>query len=51
MTFVYDPENPGPTLGGCNCCNPEIEPWGAYDQRPIEMRDDVLVYSSQPLDA
>ena len=39
-----------PTLGGCNCCNPEIVPWGVYDQRPIEMRDDVLVFTSQPLD-
>jgi uncharacterized protein len=48
-TFVYDPEHPVPTLGGCNCCNPEIVPWGVYDQRPIEIRDDVLIYTSQPL--
>ena len=48
-TFLYDPEHPVPTLGGCNCCNPEIVPWGVYDQRPIEMRDDVLVFTSPPL--
>jgi hypothetical protein len=49
-TFIYDPKHPVPTLGGCNCCNPEIVPWGVYDQRPIEMRDDVLVFTTQPLD-
>lgn len=49
-TYDYDPENPVPTNGGCNCCNPEIIPWGVYDQRAIEMRDDVLVYSTPPLE-
>ena len=39
-----------PTIGGCNCCNPEIVPWGVYDQRPIEVRDDVLVYTTPPLE-
>jgi hypothetical protein len=48
-TFVYDPDHPVPTMGGCNCCNPEIVPWGVYDQRPVEMRDDVLVYTGAPL--
>ena len=48
-TYIYDPDNPVPTLGGCNCCNPEIIPWGAYDQRPVEARDDVLVYTTAPL--
>jgi putative CocE/NonD family hydrolase len=48
-TFVYDPEFPVPTNGGPNCCSPEIVPWGAYDQRGIEMRSDVLVYTSEPL--
>ena len=50
-SFVYDPEHPVPTLGGCNCCNPEIGPWGVYDQRPVEVRDDVLVYTTPPLAA
>ncbi len=36
-------------MGGCTCCNPEIVPWGVYDQRPVEVRDDVLVYTTAPL--
>jgi len=47
--FTYNPQFPVPTKGGCNCCDPEIVSWGAYDQRPIEHRDDVLVYTSPPL--
>ncbi|MCY4109431.1 MAG: CocE/NonD family hydrolase [Chloroflexi bacterium] len=49
-TFVYDPAAPVQTLGGNNCCNPEIVPWGPYDQRPVEMRGDVLCYTSEPLE-
>lgn len=49
-TYRYDPDNPVPTMGGCNCCNPEIVPWGVFDQRPVEMRDDVLVFTSAPLE-
>ena len=48
--FTYNPAFPTPTHGGNNCCNPEIVPWGAYDQRSIEFRDDVLVYTSAPLE-
>ena len=48
-TFVYDPEFPVPTMGGNNCCSPHIVPWGPYDQRPVEMRNDVLCYTSQPM--
>jgi uncharacterized protein len=49
-TYAYDPEHPVPTLGGCNCCNPEVIPWGVYDQRPVEVRGDVLVYTTPPLE-
>ena len=49
-TFVYDPEFPVQTVGGANCCSPNIEPWGPYDQRPVESRNDVLVYTSPVLD-
>ena len=49
--FVYDPEYPVQTLGGNNCCSPDIVPWGPYDQRPVEMRRDVLCYTSEPLTA
>ena len=47
--FVYDPRYPVQTVGGNNCCSPDIVPWGPYDQRSVEMRGDVLCYSSEPL--
>ncbi len=46
--FVYDPEHPVPTTGGAVCCNPRVFPWGPLDQRSVEAREDVLVYSSDP---
>jgi uncharacterized protein len=48
-TFVYDPRNPVPTMGGPVCCDPKVFPWGPLDQRPVEKRRDVLVYSTSPL--
>ena len=47
--FVYDPHFPVQTSGGNNCCAPNITPWGPYDQRAVEMRSDVLCYTSEPL--
>lgn len=47
--YIYNPDNPVPTLGGNNCCSPDIVAWGAYDQRPAEQRNDVLVYTTPPL--
>jgi putative CocE/NonD family hydrolase len=47
--FTYDPRSPVPTMGGSVCCNPKIFPWGPMDQRPVEKRGDVLVYTSQRL--
>ena len=49
--FVYDPRFPVQTMGGNNCCSPEVVPWGPYDQRPVEMRGDVLCYTSAPMEA
>ena len=49
--FVYDPRFPVQTHGGNNCCSPHIVPWGPYDQRPVEMRSDVLCYTSAPLES
>jgi uncharacterized protein len=47
--FVYDPKNPVPTYGGGFCCmGPSFKP-GALDQRPIEARNDILVYTTEPL--
>jgi putative CocE/NonD family hydrolase len=42
--YVYDPEDPVPTLG--SDANGQILP---LDNRPVERRDDVLVYSSDRL--
>ncbi|HTM48314.1 MAG TPA: CocE/NonD family hydrolase [Bryobacteraceae bacterium] len=47
--FVFDPRNPVPTRGGSVCCNPAVFPWGPLDQRPVERRPDVLVYTSHAL--
>jgi putative CocE/NonD family hydrolase len=47
--YRYDPENPVPSLGGNNCCGTPT-PAGPRDQRPIEGRGDVLVYTSDFLD-
>lgn len=47
--FSYDPLKPVQTLGGAVCCNPKIFQWGPIDQRPVEQRKDVLVYTSHPL--
>lgn len=47
--FVYDPHYPVQTNGGNNCCAPQISPWGPYDQWAVEIRSDVLCYTSEPL--
>jgi putative CocE/NonD family hydrolase len=44
-TYNYDPNQPVPTTGGNNCCGTPT-PAGPVDQRPLERREDVLVYSS-----
>ena len=48
--FVYDPKMPVLTLGGPVCCNPKVFPWGPMDQRAVEKREDVLVYTTPVLD-
>ena len=50
-TYTYDPMNPVPSLGGGVCCNREASLGGSFDQRGIEARADVLVYTSEPLEA
>jgi hypothetical protein len=49
--FVFDPRDPAPTRGGAICCNPGVLPWGPMDQRPVERRKDVLVYTTKPLES
>ena len=50
-TFVYDPANPVPTTGGPLCCDGVHEPGGPLDQKSVEARPDVLVYSTPALDS
>ncbi len=47
--YVYDPQNPVPTIGGRLCCGNDQLPPGPFDQRPNEKRADVLVFSTPPL--
>ncbi|HEY3457373.1 MAG TPA: CocE/NonD family hydrolase [Bryobacteraceae bacterium] len=47
--YSYDPANPVPTTGGPLCCDAEHLPPGPKDQRGVEARQDVLVYSTSPL--
>ncbi|PKB71774.1 MAG: hypothetical protein BZY87_03960 [SAR202 cluster bacterium Io17-Chloro-G6] len=44
-SYTYDPKDPVATLGG----NTLIIPQGVADQRPVEDRQDVLVYTSEAL--
>ena len=45
-TYEYDPDDPVPSLGGNNLTI-DI---GVQDQRSVEERNDVLVYTSEPLE-
>ena len=47
--YVYDPMNPVPSHGGNVCCTGNAIQGGARDQREVEARQDVLVYTSDPL--
>jgi uncharacterized protein len=49
-TFVYDPANPVPTVGGPLCCDADRLAPGPRDQKNVEARSDVLVYTTPPLD-
>ena len=51
--YIYDPDNPTPTLG---CSNSEwrdlpLMPIGPYDQKSLGLRSDVLVFRTPPLQA
>jgi len=45
-SFVYDPANPAPTIGGPLCCDSAHLAPGPRDQRAVEERKDVLVYTT-----
>jgi hypothetical protein len=43
--FIYDPDNPTPYLYDAGT----LQVGGPFDARPVERRDDVLCYTSEPL--
>jgi uncharacterized protein len=45
--FTYEPTNPVPSVGGNNLVGATA---GPYDQAKVEAREDVLVYSTPPLE-
>jgi uncharacterized protein len=48
--YVYNAANPAPTVGGPLCCDAlRLKP-GPYDQKAVEVRKDVLVYSTAPFE-
>jgi uncharacterized protein len=47
-SFTYDPMKPVMSYGGNVCCTGNAVQAGAFDQRKMEERDDVLVYTSEP---
>lgn len=48
--YVYNPLAPIPSRGGASCCDASVTPMGSFEQTPIELRNDVLVYSSRALE-
>ena len=47
--FTYDPMDPVSSYGGNVCCTGNAVTGGAMDQRKMEARPDILVYTSEPL--
>jgi putative CocE/NonD family hydrolase len=47
--YVAEPSVPVMSLGGRGCCVPGSSPMGPADQRPQEIRGDVLVFDSEVL--
>ena len=48
--FIYDPFNPVPSYGGNFCCYGNAIKVGSFDQRKMETRNDILVYTTDALD-
>ncbi|MGH7562408.1 MAG: CocE/NonD family hydrolase [Gemmatimonadales bacterium] len=46
--LTYDPMNPVPSYGGNVCCTGNAVQGGSFDQRKMEERPDILVYTSEP---
>jgi len=48
--FTYDPMNPVTSYGGNVCCMGTAVTAGSFDQRKMEARHDILVYTSEPFE-
>ena len=48
--FIYDPKQPVPSYGGNICCDGGVINGGSFDQQKMEIRDDILVYSTDKLE-
>jgi putative CocE/NonD family hydrolase len=48
-TFTYDPMKPVMSHGGNVCCQANALTGGALDQSDMELRPDILVYTTEPL--
>src|SRR5579885_3343992 len=46
-SYVYDPADPVPTIGGPLCCDAAHLKPGPFDQKAAEQRQDVLVYTTE----
>jgi len=46
--FTYDPASPVPSYGGNVCCTGNAVQAGSFDQRHMEARQDILVYTTEP---
>ncbi|MDO9553917.1 CocE/NonD family hydrolase [Rhodonellum sp.] len=49
-TFQYDPMDPVTSYGGNVCCTGNAVQGGSFDQQEMEMREDILVYTSEPFE-
>lgn len=47
--FTYDPMNPVGSYGGNVCCTGNAVQGGSFDQSQMELRNDILVYTSEKL--
>jgi hypothetical protein len=48
--YIYDPLRPVQTHGGGACCMGDVKATGAFDQSTLEMRSDILVYTTPVLE-
>lgn len=47
--YIHNPLDPVPSRGGRSCCFSFVSPMGPADQTDVESRNDVLVFSTDPL--